>query len=158
MHRSLLIALVFISMAVGATLWLFPKLITGDYADITITKITETSGGQMTLSFSTVFSSDASLVEAFYADNKYLGGGSSTGGGFLGRPGRGSGIVCFDLNPKRSPVTGRFADSPLAGRLLVHEGDQKTLHAGERLYFHDFQTSDGVRHYGYMEVKSSSGS
>ena len=154
-HRSLIITLVSIYIMAGAVLWLFPKIITGDFADVAVTQITTTPGGQVTLSYSTVSSHGTTVVNAFYAGSKYQGGGSGTGGGILGRPGQGSSVVCFNLNPERTPATGSFENSPMAGRLLIHEGTRKTLHAGERLYFHDFQTPDGVRHYGYIEVESS---
>jgi len=145
-----------ITIAGGGLVMLFyPKLITGDFADITITKVTVAPNGQVALSMATISSRGTPVVNGFYDGNKYLGGGWSSGGGSIGRPSSGIAGFNFDLNPERAPTAGRAEDAPWFRRLLVHQGDQQRLHGGERLYFYDFLTSDGIRHDGYVEVKST---
>jgi hypothetical protein len=128
---------------------MFPKVITGDYAEITIGKITCDSNGQASLSYSSISSSQTPIIEAFYDGNKYAGGGSGVGGGIFGRPGVGSAGIMFMLNPEKMH---RLAEVP---RLLVKENQTIRLRGGERLYFYNFLTSDDLRHDGYIEVVST---
>jgi hypothetical protein len=137
---------------IACILWMFPKLITGDYAEITIGKITEEPNGQVSLQFSSISSNETPVIEAFYDGDKYAGGGSGCSGGLFGRPGTGFAGVMFMLNPETMHRQVELPQSLWSKRLLVHENETIRLRGGERLYFYNFQTEDGVRHNGYIEV------
>ena len=150
--KWLVVAVAFVACA----LWMFPKILTGDYADITIGQIHIEPNGQVTLDYSAVSSGGTPLLSGFYVGKKYQGGGFDEGGGFLGRPRRSSSVVVILLNPESVPAADKAAAPSWPQRLLVHENEKKHLRAGERLYFYDFQAADGVRHDGYFEVGSGS--
>ena len=140
---------------IACGLWMFPKVITGDYAEITIGKITYNSSGQASLSYSSITSSETPIINAFYDGNRYTGGGSGIGSGIFGRPVVGSAGIMFMLNPEKMHRLAEVPESVWSKRLLVKENQTIRLHRGERLYFYDFLTSDGVRHDGYVEVVST---
>jgi hypothetical protein len=138
---------------VASVIWLIcPKLITGDYADVTITSLTYGANGQVNLNLSTVSSRGTTVQSAFWRNDKYLGGGNSSGDGFFGRPTQGSDSMAFDLDPEHIPLTGRFEDSRFYARLLVHEGDHDRIYPHHRLYFYDFKAANGDHLYAYIEV------
>jgi hypothetical protein len=130
-----------------------PRLLTGAYADITITKIIQPFPGQYNVECSTVVAAGTSESEAFFDGTKPGGGGYGGNTGFFGWPSKGSVGVGFTLDPE-STKTGR-TPVPRPERLLIKEGQTITLHAGQRLYFYDFTTADGIRHDGYIEVEST---
>jgi hypothetical protein len=135
----------------GLAVVVCPRLMTGVYTDVTIDRISSDKKGQYSIDLSEVASAGSNVVSGFYDGAKYNGGGSGGNSGFLGWPVHGTEGVIFTLDPeaaveKRAP---RLRDD----RLLVHVGDKRRLRAGERLYFFDFTTDDGVRHYGFVEVE-----
>jgi len=134
------------------TLWAFPKVITGNYAEVTITQITPEPNGHIKLGLSMVSSAGTTKVTEFYDGAKYLGGGRGSGSGPFGRPSTETEIDEFGLNPENIPSADKLEDSPWLTRLLVHVGETRRLRIGEKLYFYDFTTADTVRHYGFIEA------
>jgi hypothetical protein len=139
----------------GCLLWMFPKMITGDYAEITIGKIGTEPNGEVSVQYSSEASSQTPVLEAFYSGDKYEGGGSGTGGGLFGRPVKGGAGVMFMLHPETMHGPDEMPKEIWAKRLLVHEDQKIRLHGGERLYFYNFVTADGIRHDGYIEVRAT---
>jgi hypothetical protein len=149
------LALWFGLLAVGVILLLAlcPRILTGSYADVTITKITQTFPGQYSVECTARTAAGTTLSTGFYDGKKFMGGGSGGNNGFFGWPITGSLGVMFTLDPESQ--TGHTPLVPRPDRLLIKEGQTATLHPGQRLYFFDFTTADGIRHDGYIEVESS---
>ncbi|MEJ0000725.1 MAG: hypothetical protein WDO13_17085 [Verrucomicrobiota bacterium] len=139
-----------LALAVLVLMALCPRIITGRYADITIDRISVDKNGQYLVECSALATAGTTVTEAFYDDARYRGGGGSSNNGFLGWPLHGTMTVSFTLDPEA--ITTHEAPVPRPDRLRVHEGQNIHLRSGERLYFYDFTTTDGVRHDGYLEV------
>ena len=135
---------------------LFPKIFTGDYAQITVESISATPEGKVTLRIARVASSGTPVYIQLYKDRKYVGGTrGETPATFPRRAVRGVSTVSFDLNPEHAPVAGRFEDSPLFRRLLVHAGQTHHLHGDQVLKLFDFKTAGGAQYTGFIRVNAS---
>jgi len=147
------IALWFLALAVAVLVLLntCPWIMTGSYADITINSIKIDTNGQYSLGFSAVAAARTTVITGFYDGAKWLGGGGGSSGSFFGEPTHQMAGVMFCLDPEN--LTGGRKRVPRPDRLLVREGETHHLNPGERLYLYDFKSPDGVRHYGYIEVK-----
>ena len=124
----------------------------GDYADVTINKIETTATGYVSATLLVIPATQKPIIAAIYDGKTYRGGGNLQGG----REGYPiTSTMGFILNPEGAPATKNVTEAPWFKRLLIHEGERRRLNDGDRLYFDDFLTVDGIRHYGYIEVPSS---
>lgn len=134
----------------------YPKIITGDYADVIIKSVAASSSGDVTLRIATTASADTPVLIQIFKDRKYVGGIRDDGhGGWWRRPVNRLNVVSFDLNPEKTPVNGNFEDSPLFKRLLVQPGKIYHLRGEETLRLFDFQTADGTRYSGFVQARAS---
>lgn len=134
----------------------FPKIFTGDYADIKIESIAATSDGKVTLRIAETISCGTPVFVQIFKDRKYAGGSRGEGRGtFPRRPSHEESAVTFDLNPERTPVAGRFEDSILFKRLLVRAGEFHPLRADQMLTLFDFRAADGARYSGFIRVHAA---
>jgi hypothetical protein len=138
MQSVFFVAVTALGIAVLAVLWQFPKLVTGDYADFQIDKIMTDSQGRTEVSISTETSNQTGVTSAFYEGGRYLGGGNGGGVDLYGNPSAGEIRVGFTIDPQAT--------------LLIHEGEKVRLRAGERMFYYNYETPDGVQHDGYMEI------
>lgn len=134
----------------------FPKVFTGDYADLTLESITATPEGKVTLRVAWVASSGTPVYIQLFKDRKYAGGTRSAASSvFPRRATHGMSVVSFDLNPERAAAAGRFEDSLLFRRLLVHAGQTHHLYGDQVLKLFDFKAADGARYTGFVRVNAS---
>jgi hypothetical protein len=112
------------------------------------------SSGQVLAQISTLSSSKTRLLTAYYQGDSHVGGYIGTdNSGLFGRPERHISGIAFGLNPDGPLITGTWEKSSWAKRLLIQAGENRPLRIGERLYFYDFRTSNGIRYYGYIKAK-----
>ena len=131
---------------------LYPKLLTGDWVEVTIDNVTVDAKGHVDVSLSMRASSGTQIITAGYDGARYLGGGGSKSGGLFGRPGPvGTEGFDFELDPEQYHQHAAFP-ADWEKRLLVHAGETRTLRGGERLYFCDFTTTDHSRYDCYVEA------
>lgn len=134
----------------------FPKIFTGDYADIRIEGVTAAADGKVTLHMAKTASYGTPVSVQIYKDRNYAGGTRSAGGGtFPRRPSQDELTVAFDLNPERAPAAGRFEDSNLFKRLLVKAGQVHHLQGEQVLTLFDFRAADGARYSGFIRTSLS---
>ncbi|MCE0524183.1 MAG: hypothetical protein LV480_14855 [Methylacidiphilales bacterium] len=125
----------------------------GDYADVTIKKIETTANGGVTATLLVFSSTKKPIMVSAYGGKSWAGVSNINGR-------EGDWITtgfAFNLNPEGSPATKNAIEAPWFKRLLIHEGEKRRLNDGDRLYFDDFWTSDGLRHYAYIGVQSPTG-
>ena len=144
-----------VALAVILGLAICPRLMTGSYADITIDRISVDKNGQYSVGISELTAKGTEVIEGFYDGTHYNGGGRGGNDGLFGWPSQGSAGVMFTLDPEST--TERRATRPRPERLLVKTGDTRRVRAGQRFYLFDFETADGIRHYGFVEVEPYSG-
>ena len=135
-----------IALAAGAVLCLaivglFPKLITGDYCQITIVSIHVDERGQTELIWKGVHSSGTSHYSWGSVNGvRQAGGGGGSGGGFPAWPVTCGATVHFPLKSHDEDVD----RATLLSRLKVLEGETYMIRPGKPLTFYQFRDSDGT--------------
>jgi len=121
----------------------------GDYVDVSIARIATSPQGVVNTNLLITSFTKKPIKVATDA-------GGMPGGGYIGgREGDTFNYATgFYLNPERTPAPATGTEAPWQKRLLIHEGDKRRLKPGDRWYFDDFLTPDGVRHDGYIEVQN----
>ena len=137
-------------VAIVLVLSIYPRILTGSYADITIDRVSVSDYGQYNVTYSTRLAARTSLVEKFTPVTNAMGAVAANSG-YLGWPRRGSVDVSLMLDPE-DLAAGRRRE-PRPDRMLVHEGQTCRLTPGKRLYFYNFKAADGVTYCGYVEAK-----
>ena len=134
----------------------FPKVFTGDCADVTIKNITSTPDGKVTILFASVASYGTPVSVQLFKDRKYASGTRDESRGWLlRRPVSREHTVSFNLNPEGAVIGGHFEDSPLFKRLLVRIGKVYHLQGEQTLTLFDFMAGDGARYTGFIRVSAS---
>ncbi len=127
----------------------FPKLMTGDFCNVRIEKLSVDKDGQMKVNLITRTSSGTETRKRFLPNG---GGSEGSGRNFPAWPYDGGSGFGFTLNPDRTPMTAQ----QMRARLLVEQGKTYRVVPGKPLYFYDFRDKEGIRNCGYLEVEPGS--
>lgn len=134
----------------------FPKILTGDFADITVQGITTTPNGKVTVRFTSRASCGTPIFVQLFKNKHYVGGTrEENNGGFFRRPVSREQTISFNLNPEGAPAGARFEDSPLYARLLIQAGHVYHLKGQQVLTLFNFSAGDGARYSGFIRLSAS---
>jgi hypothetical protein len=147
--------LVTILLLGGGTVVLFPKLVTGDYARITVDYIQINAEGEAGLAYPGTQSSGTWVTERFLVDGQGeppLSGRDS--GGFPPWPESCPGTLTFTLFDVRDRAAGKRVPerAELAERMTVTVGETYVVRPGRPLTVFRFTDSHGRVHEGQIEV------
>ncbi|MGO8688131.1 MAG: hypothetical protein ACLQLG_00710 [Thermoguttaceae bacterium] len=133
-------------------LWLllmacFPKLMTGDFCNVRIDKLSVHTDGHVRFSYTKRTSGGTGMNVRFVPG----GGGIYSSGSSFPRvgPSQGTDEYGFYLHRDGIPMTERA----VRDCLLVEQGRTYRVVPEKPLFFYDFKGKDGTRHYGYVEVE-----
>jgi hypothetical protein len=149
--RTLLLAPVVLWLLLLAC---FPKLLTGDFCNVRIDKLSVSEGGQVEIVCSTRTSSGTTEVSEFLPSG---GSSISDSGCFAPWPCRG-GFPAWPCHGGFGHDSRFYSDgAPLTtgeirARLLVQQGKTYRVVPGKPLYFYDFKDRKGERHCSYIKV------
>ncbi len=132
-----------VSLCVAALLTLFPWLMIGSFADIEFKHVDVNKYGEYTLIISSTMTARTSIEEGLYWGRQDAGSKGSGNERLWGWPVRRYSFLRFILDPEdfsRRPLV------PRPDRSLIHEGETRRFHLGQRLYIFDFKSADGLRH------------
>src|SRR5216683_2979402 len=117
-HPLLVIVAALVVLAL-ATVGLFPKLITGDYLQLTIVSLQVDERGQATMTWKGTHSSGTDHYSCTYVNGVGRQGGGGSGGGFPAWPADCGATCGFSLNRHREDLD----RATLLSRLKVVEGE-----------------------------------
>lgn len=135
----------------GGAIALFPKMITGDFAEVTIEAIEFEPGLLCTtlVKYSYRLSGGTIFHHVVHDGDRYTAGGEGSPHRLPAWPSHGEGGQYLSLNPELSQMTPEDAK----GRLEVHTGERRRIRLGERLYLYNFTGRDGTLYQGFFEIK-----
>lgn len=147
-HPLLLIVAALVVLAL-ATVGLFPKLITGDYYQLTVASIQVDECGQTEVKVEGTKSCNTTDSLWFYVNGiRQSGGGVGWSSGFPGWPGASASTVVFPLDPQHKDRD----RATLLGRLKVVEGETYMVRPGNPLTLYLFTEEDGTVYEARIEV------
>jgi hypothetical protein len=141
----------------GLVISLFPKLVTGDYCQVTIDSIQIEDNGLATIAYTTMTSNGTCLASRYTVDGAIQGGASSEAHIFPPRPSRGAHNDVFALDPDLlRPFTALDQaprDGTRGGRIKVMEKQTYDVWPDEPLTLYHFEGADGKVYEGILEIQ-----
>ncbi len=136
-------------IAAGAVLALFPKIITGDFCDVTFTQLDVAADGHVEFTYLTRTSSGTNKFGRFSVDGVIQAEGGGGSSGFPAWPSSGSSSGSFSLDPDRVGLD----NATLWARLRVQRQVTYTVRRNQPVILYRFTSESGHAHEGRIEIE-----